>query len=213
MTTLEHAYPIPSLYDDILTLFAKSGTGYTPTHMINYGGVIGEQYVWAEEDLNNNEKLRRLMRHDYLEKLSESTSRPLDSYALFNTSASAAKMVKLGLRTHIGAHGEAPQGFGYHYEMFFTQQGGLTNYETLRAATFDAAVTLGLEGSLGSISENKLADFLIYPAGVNLLTGDMRNTLNLTYVVRGGRVWDASTMTEIWPLQNKKLELPPLNAD
>lgn len=55
-TTLEHAYPIPTLYDDILTLFAKSGTGYTPTHMINYGGVIGEQYVWAEEDLNNNEK-------------------------------------------------------------------------------------------------------------------------------------------------------------
>lgn len=51
------------------------------------------------------------------------------AYAFFNTSASVAKMVQKGLRAHIGAHGEQPLGLNYHYEMFFTKYGGLSNYE------------------------------------------------------------------------------------
>ncbi len=56
MTTIEHAIPIPVLYDDIKTLFVSSGTSYTPTHVVNYGGVWGEQYVWATEDIPNDPK-------------------------------------------------------------------------------------------------------------------------------------------------------------
>lgn len=51
------------------------------------------------------------------------------AYQFLNTSASNAKMVPRGLKTLIGAHGEPPMGLNYHYEMFFTQQGGLSNYE------------------------------------------------------------------------------------
>jgi len=47
MTTVEHSLPIPVLYDDVMTLFAKSGTGNTPTHLVNYGGASGEQLVWV----------------------------------------------------------------------------------------------------------------------------------------------------------------------
>ncbi len=47
----------------------------------------------------------------------------------FNVSLSTAKMVRAGLRAHIGAHGEKPMGFNYHEEMGFTKYGGLTNYE------------------------------------------------------------------------------------
>ena len=96
MTTVEHAIPIPTLYDDVLTLYALSGTGSTPTHIVNYGGVMGEQLVWANRDIPNDPKfvshidythyssclslsrLRRFTRHDILETLSESTSRPKD---------------------------------------------------------------------------------------------------------------------------------------
>ena len=53
---MEHAIPIPTLYDDVLTLFALSGTGNTPTHIVNYGGVMGEQLVWAYRDLPNDPK-------------------------------------------------------------------------------------------------------------------------------------------------------------
>jgi hypothetical protein len=56
MTTVEHAIPIPQLYDDVLTLFALSGTGYTPTHIVNYGGAFGEQVVWATQDIPNDPK-------------------------------------------------------------------------------------------------------------------------------------------------------------
>jgi hypothetical protein len=51
------------------------------------------------------------------------------AYALFNTSFTIAKMVDRGLLAHIGAHGEPPLGFNYHAELFFTRQGGLSNYE------------------------------------------------------------------------------------
>lgn len=90
---MEHAIPVPTLYDDALTLYALSGTGSTPTHIVNYGGTWGEQLVWAERDVPNDPKfvlainytiysysslsrLRRFTRHDILETLSESTSRP-----------------------------------------------------------------------------------------------------------------------------------------
>lgn len=56
MTTIEHALPVPRLYYDVMTLFALSGTGLTPTHIVNYGGVFGEQYVWANEDIPNDPK-------------------------------------------------------------------------------------------------------------------------------------------------------------
>ncbi|KZT73997.1 hypothetical protein DAEQUDRAFT_761464 [Daedalea quercina L-15889] len=212
MTTVEHALPIPALYDDVLTLFALSGTGSTPTHLVNYGGVMGEQYIWATEDLPNDPKLRRFTRHDILEgRLTESTARPKDSYALFNTSISTAKMVHKGLRAHIGAHGEPPLGLNYHAEMFFTQQGGLTNYEVIRAATSDAAITLGIYPSLGSLTPGKLADFVVYKPGVDLLEGDISGTREIRWVARGGRLWDAETMTEAWPVAGRKSTMPPLN--
>ncbi|KAG6836930.1 hypothetical protein H0H93_001092 [Arthromyces matolae] len=213
MTTVEHALPVPTLYDDVITLYALSGTGATPTHIVNYGGAWGEQWVWATEDIPNDPKLRRFVPHDELLVLTESTARPANSYQFFNTSASIAKMVGKGLLAHIGAHGEPPLGLNYHAEMLFTKQGGLSNYEVIRAATSSAAKTLGLSGSIGALSKNKLADLLVYPPGVDILGGDISATRDIRYVVRGGRFWDASTMEEVWPLKGKKQVLPLFNTD
>lgn len=67
--------------------------------------------------------------------------------------------------------------------------------------------------SLGSLSAGKLADYLIYPSGVDLLNEGIDSSLELTHVARGGRLWVASTMEEVWPVKGRKQELPPLNAE
>ncbi|KAF8842538.1 hypothetical protein BDN67DRAFT_965670 [Paxillus ammoniavirescens] len=213
MTTVEHNIPVSILYDDIMTLYVMSGTGTTPTHIVDYGGPMGEQLLWANEDIPNDPKLRRFTRHDILEGLSESTSRPANSMALFNVSSSVAKMVHRGISAHIGAHGEPPLGLMYHQEMAFARAGGLSNYEVIRAATSDAATTFGLEQSLGLVSEGKLADLVIFPSGFNLLDDEIRQTRDIRFVVRGGRIWEAKTMTEVWPVKGRRQVLPPFNAE
>lgn len=101
MATVEHALPVPVLYQDVLELFAKSGTGYTPTHIVNYGGAFGEQFVWSHYDAPDDPKLvlrafiivlpsqttcrlRRFTRHDILEGITESTSRPRNCESLMS---------------------------------------------------------------------------------------------------------------------------------
>lgn len=83
----------------------------------------------------------------------------------------------------------------------------------LRAATADAAATLGIDGAIGSLTPGKLADFVVYPPGVDLLEGDISGTRDIRFVARGGRIWDAATMTEIWPVPGRREPLPPVNAD
>ena len=85
--------------------------------------------------------------------------------------------------------------------------------QVLRAATSDAADTLGLLPSLGSLTPGKLADFLVYPPGFDLLEDDIRGTRSIRYVARGGRLWDAETMREEWPNKGRKQTLPTFNED
>ncbi|EIW85515.1 hypothetical protein CONPUDRAFT_98596 [Coniophora puteana RWD-64-598 SS2] len=215
MTTVEHNIPIPELYEDVLTLYAMSGTAATPTHIVDYGGAWGEQLVYEYHDVPNDPKLREFTRHDILEGLSEVPNRPLNSYALFNVSKSITKMAERGLLANIGAHGEPPLGLNYHAEIFFAHVGGMSNYQVLQAATANAAKTFGLWNSIGSVHPGKLADLVIYPAGVDLLDDEkpnsIRNTQSMKYVMRGGRLWETDTMTEVWPVKGRKQVVAPIN--
>ena len=83
----------------------------------------------------------------------------------------------------------------------------------IQAATSSGAKTLGIFPSLGSLTHGKLADFIVYPPGVDLLEEEIHKTLELKLVVRGGRIWDAETMVEVWPVKGRKQRMPVFNAE
>jgi hypothetical protein len=58
-TGVEHALPIAPLYKDALTVFARSHTQYTPTLIVGYGGICGENYWYQHSNVYANEKLLR----------------------------------------------------------------------------------------------------------------------------------------------------------
>jgi len=98
--------------------------------------------------------------------------------------------------------------------MQFTKAGGLDAYEVLRAATRDGALSIGLFDSIGSLKSGKLADLVLYPPGVDFeALHNLRASKDPRLVVRGGRVFDAATMTEEWPVKGRKQARPPINAD
>ncbi|HPI55350.1 MAG TPA: amidohydrolase family protein, partial [Chitinophagaceae bacterium] len=82
------------------------------------------------------------------------------------------------------------------WEIWMLQQGGMRNLECLRAATMNAAMSLGLDHDLGSIEVGKLADILVMDKNP---LDDIRNTESIRYTMANGRLYDDETMNEIGP--------------
>jgi adenine deaminase len=74
------------------------------------------------------------------------------------------------------------------------QQGGMTNFEALKTATINPAISLGLDKSIGSLEEGKLADLIVLDANP---LDNIRNTESIRYTMVNGRLYDAETMNEI----------------
>jgi adenine deaminase len=82
--------------------------------------------------------------------------------------------------------------------------GGMTPIEVLRAATIDAAQTIGRTDELGSLAPGKFADLVILEHDPRL---DIGNTLSIEAVMKNGRLYAGDTLDELWP---DPRPLPPL---
>ncbi|MEJ7758273.1 MAG: amidohydrolase family protein [Gemmatimonadaceae bacterium] len=193
-TTIEHNIPVAPLYEDMLRLISESKTAYTPTLIVNYGGMSGENYWYQSTNVWENAKLQ------YFNPLGQIDARSRrrqmaanDDYFFVDVSKAAKALSDRGVVVTTGAHGQL-DGLGEHWETWMMAMGGMSNHEALRAATLNGARALGLDGDIGSLESGKLADMLILDASP--LT-DIKNTATIRYVVVNGRIFDASNMAQI----------------
>jgi imidazolonepropionase-like amidohydrolase len=76
------------------------------------------------------------------------------------------------------------------------QSGGLSNHLALQVATVQGAEAIGLEKELGSLEVGKLADLLVLDK--NPLQ-NIRHSQAIRYVMINGRMFEADTLTEMYP--------------
>ncbi len=195
-TGVEHAIPIANGYADVHQLWGKTAVGYTPTTVVGYGGLWGENYWYAHTNVFDHPRLSKFVPPTRLD--ARARRRPLASKGDWNH-FEIARLVKTltdaGVKANVGAHGQR-EGLAAHWELWMFVQGGMTPHEALRAGTLHGAFYLGLDGDIGSLQPGKLADLVVIDGDV---LGDIRKSEDITHTMVNGRLYDASTMDEIAP--------------
>ena len=200
-TGIEHALPIAPLYKDVVTLFAKSHTQYTPTLIVGYGGIWGENYWYQHTNVWENEKLLRYVPRDDVDARSRRRLMvPEDDFYHFELARAVRDVVRAGGKAQLGAHGQL-QGMGAQWELWMLQQGGLTPLEALRCATLYGAQYLGLDGDIGSLEAGKLADLVVLEKNP---LDNIRNTESIRHVMINGVLYETDNMNEVYPAQKAR---------
>lgn len=195
-TGIEHNIPVNPVYKDVLSLWGNSKTGYTPTLIVNYGGMNGEMFFYEESNVWENETLLKYTPRYVIDTRSRHRIKiPAKEYENGHilTSKTVTDLSKVGVKVNLGAHGQL-QGLGAHWELWMLQQGGMSNLEALKAATINGAEYIGVGDELGSLEVGKLADLIVLSE--NPLE-NIRHTNTVTHTMINGRLYDITTMNEI----------------
>jgi len=193
-TGIEHNLPVAPVYKDVIQLIAHSKTGLTPTLIVNYGGLSGENYWYQHFNVWENKRLLTFTPREIIDARSRRRSMASDDdYSYMETSRAIRSILDAGGKVQLGAHGQL-QGLGAHWELWMLQQGGMTNLQAIRCATLYGAEYLGLDHDLGSLEAGKLADLIVLDKNP---VENIRNSDSVHYVMLNGRLYDAETMNEI----------------
>ena len=201
-TGIEHSIPVEHIYDDIKQLWSQSNVGYTPTLVVAYGGIWGENYWYDKTDVWNHPRLSKFVpKNQLLPRSMRRIKAPDHHYNHFNNARVAAELQDLGVLVNLGAHGQR-EGLGAHWEMWMFAQGGMTPLEAIRASTLDPAKYLGLDKNVGSLEVGKLADLMV-------IDGDplknIRDSDKVDYTMINGRLFNAETMNEVGKKEREPL--------
>ena len=195
----EHNMPDTPLFDDVVQLYARTHTAYTPTLVIQYNAAAAREFFFTRTDVEDDLKLQRFYPQNRLKELTR--RRPVwisdDEFRFREGAAAAAEIQRAGGLVGVGGHAEL-QGMSFHWEMWAYALGGMSNAEILRAATIDAAHIIGAPEDLGSIEVGKLADMVILNS--NPLE-NIRNSVDIDRVIQNGRLYDGDTLNQQWPDQ------------
>lgn len=194
----EHALVAAPLGDDVIGLLTTMHTSYSTTLMITNGGPEASDWFVVHRNPSADPKMRRFWTPPAIEqKLIDRAGLPMRDYRFEPIAADAARVAKAGGLVGMGAHGEVP-GIGFHWEMEAHVMGGMAPMAVLHAATAGSAETIGRLGDLGTIEPGKLADLVILDRDP---LRDIRNTMAIDMVMRGGFLYAGETLDSIWPNQ------------
>ncbi|MBI3950708.1 MAG: PD40 domain-containing protein [Acidobacteria bacterium] len=193
-TGIEHSIPVAKIYKDVIQLWGHSETGYTPTLIVGYGGIWGENYWYQHTNVWENARLLTFVPRFVIDPRSRRRiMAPEEEYNHFNNAQICKQLRDAGVHIQLGAHGQR-EGLAAHWELWMLVQGGMTPMEALRAGTLDGARYIGLDRDLGLIEAGKLADLVVLER--NPLE-DIRNSEQIRYTIVNGRIFDTRTMDEI----------------
>ena len=204
---IEHNLPIAPIYSDVVELFKTSQTTNSPTLLVSYGGPFGENYFYTHEDVLGDEKLATFVPKANIDARARRRGPGAggspgeggwfleEEYVFPLQGEFVKKMLEEDARMAVGSHGQI-QGVGYHWELWAMAAGGASNFDMLRAATILGAEAIGFGEELGSLEEGKFADIVILNSNP---LDDLRNTVDIRYVMKDGRLYDGMTLDEIYP--------------
>ncbi len=194
-TGIEHNIPIAPLYKDVIGLWSQTDVRNTPTLVVSYGGLSGEYWWYARDNVWEDKKLNRFFPRETLDAraIRRETAPDWDYYHV-EVAKTAKTLRDAGIKIQVGGHGQL-QGLSPNWETWMLTQGGFSNFEALRAATFDGADYLGLSKQLGSLEVGKQADLVVL--NTNPLE-NIRSTIDTRYVMVDGRLFDVDAdMAEV----------------
>ncbi|ACT60201.1 amidohydrolase family protein [Hirschia baltica] len=210
-TNLEHNLPVDTYYKDLQELFKASEVSATPTLIVVFGALFGENYIYQNFEFDDEVKIKNFVPdvNNSYNPITGAGGAPLHVRCMHSIKASDtvydvgfrsvartyAELDRQGVPVNVGSHGQV-SGLAIHWEMILMAQGGMTPERILRAATINGARSFGLDHQLGSIKEGKLADLIVLDE--NPLE-NIENTNSVSMTMINGRLFDAETMQEIGP--------------
>ncbi len=195
-TGIEHNIPVAPVYDDVVKLWGASNTGYTPTLIVAYGAINGENYWYQKTNVYDHKRLMQYYPRAILDsRARHRTMIPDEEYTNGHIliSQSCKKLADAGVKVNLGAHGQL-QGLGAHWELWMLAQGGMSPMQALRCATMNGASYIGMDDQIGSLEVGKLADLVVLDKNP---LDDIRNSEFVRYTMANGRLYDTETMNEL----------------
>ncbi|MGH1362961.1 MAG: amidohydrolase family protein [Calditrichia bacterium] len=200
-TGIEHSIPVNPVYEDVLNFWGNSGTGYTPTLTVAYGGIWGENYWYQHTRVWENELLLNFTPRALVDSRSRRRSMaPEEEYGHYANAKTCKALADRGVKVNLGAHGQL-QGLGSHWELWMLVQGGMSPLEAIHASTRNGAHYIGMDHELGSLETGKLADLVVLNA--NPLES-IYNSEKISHVMLNGRLYDAATLDEVGNYSKKR---------
>ncbi len=196
-TAWEHPVSYIPLFGDFTRFMGQAGAYYSPTFVVAGPGPWNIEHFFAETDVWKDPKHRRWMPwRQMVGHLRRRALRPDTDYSYPLIAQGLQDMIAEGGFGAIGSHGEH-HALAAQWEVWMAAS-AMGPLEALRVASLHGARFLGADRDLGSLEVGKLADLLVLNANP---LDDIRATADIRYVMKGGVLYEAETLDEVWPEQ------------